>query len=168
MTMRRMNDSGITLVEISVVLAVIGILAAVGVPSIMKIMPRVRLNNNAMILSNEIALARMRAIAKSTDFRIVFDTANGRYTTSKYLSGAWQSMGATVMTGTEIASVAGFDVADTLIARSTGQVNVPLNTQAVIELHTPEGDFQKRILVEPTGRISVQRRASSSGAWVED
>jgi Tfp pilus assembly protein FimT len=137
-------------------------------PSFIKIVPRVRLNNNVMLLSNEIALARVRAISKSTDYRMIFNTAPGgeSYTTWKYQAGGWQSLGETKLTGSDLFSVAGFTVAQTLTASPNGQINVPLNSQAVIELRTPDGVIRKRIVVEPTGRVFVQKWNGSE--WVEN
>ena len=163
---RLREQAGFTLVELMIAVAIIGIMAAIGIPSFIGIMPRIRLNNNAMVLSNSIALARVRAISKSTDFRIEFDLANDSYTPSKFQAGAWQSLGVTSLAGTDLVSAAGFNVAQTLIAMGNGQVNVPLNSQAVIELRTPDGSHRKQIVVEPTGRMSVRRW--SGGSWVQE
>jgi len=160
------KQAGFTLVELMVAVAIIGIMAAIGIPSFIGIMPRMRLNSNVMVLSNEIALARVRAISKSTDFRIEFDLANNSYTPAKFQAGAWQSLGTTKLTGSDLINAAGFNVAQTLIAMGNGQVNVPLNSQAVIELRTPDGVNRKQIVVEPTGRMFVQRW--NSGTWLQE
>lgn len=165
MTLTR-SQAGYTLVELMIAVAIIGIMAAIGIPSFIGIMPRIRLNSNVMVLSNEIALARVRAISKSTDYRIFFNTADETYTTSKFQGGAWVSLGVTKLDGSDLVSAAGFNTAQTLIAMGNGQVNVPLNGQAVIEVRTPNGMNRKQITVEPTGRMFVQRW--SGGAWVQD
>ena len=163
---RSRAQAGYTLTELMIVVSIIGIMAAISIPSFIKIMPRFKLNNNVMILSNEIALARVRAISKSTDFRVVFDLADDSYTAYRFTAGAWQSLGATKMSGSDLFSAAGFNVAQTLIASANGQVNVPLNSQAVIEVRTPDGVNRKQIVVEPTGRLFVQRW--SGGSWVQE
>lgn len=159
------SQAGFTLTELMIVVAIIGIMAAIGIPSFIGAMPRIRLNSNVMVLSNEIALARVRAISKSTDFRIVFDPAGESYTTAKF-QGAWQSLGVTKLDRSDLVSAAGFGVPQTLIAYGNGQINVPLNSQAVVELRTPDGLNRKRILVEPSGRMYVERWGGS--AWVQD
>ena len=168
------SQAGYTLVELLVVIAILGIMAAIGVPSFRGLLPRIRLNNDAMILANEIALARVRAISKSADVRIVFDDANDRYAFGKLLGNAWVDLGWTQLTGTDLQSVSGFTTAailpavpaGTLVMSGRGAANVPLGAQAAIELRTRDGDFRKQILVEPTGRMIVRRW--SGGAWSQE
>ena len=154
-----------------IVVAVIGIMAAIGIPSFRGLMPRIKLSNSAMILSNEIALARVRAISKSYDFRIEFDPGAESYTISKF-NGTWQSLGATTISPTDLTSAVILPAtalipANTLYFAGNGQVtNVPLGQKAAIELRTADGDDRKRIIVEPTGRMSVERWGN--GGWVED
>lgn len=164
---RSRAQAGFTLVELMVIIAIIGILAVIGVPSFVALMPRMRLNSNVMVLTNEIALARVRAISKSADFRIVFDTVNDRYTIYKYQT-TWQSLGSTELAGSNLVRADGFGVAQTLIVSPSGQVNVPLNSQAEIEVRTPSGDRRKRLLVEPTGRVAVDRWDPNASAWVRE
>lgn len=183
---RSRAQAGFTLVELMVVVAIVGIMAIIGFPSFRGFMPKIRLNNSAMILSNDIALARVRAISKSSQFALVFTTGEpGRYTIWKYdqdpgeTSPSWKSLGETLMPGTELFSVGGFfydnqnfnigdfPPAGNLVCSGSGRVNVTLNSAAVIELRTPSpGDFRKKIFVEPTGRIHVQKW--SGGDWVEE
>lgn len=174
--MKKLGEEGYSMVEMMVVLAIIAAMASIGIPSFKAIVPRVRLNAETMVLSNEIALARTRAIAKSNDARITFHPDGPRpaacgendcYTIDKFEGGAWASLGTTVLRGVDLFSVSGFTPTDTvLLAAGNGQVNVPLNAQAVLELRSPDGLHRKRILVEPTGRMTPQRWNGS--AWIQD
>ena len=183
------REAGFSLVELMIVVAILGIMAAVGIPTFRGMMPRIRLGSNAMVLSNEIALARVRAISKSSDFQIVFNPSPtpdspGSYTPSRY-NGSWPgaSLGTTVLSGTFLgvenpaAPPAYFGAvvlpstalvpANTLYFSGNGQVaNIPLGRQAAVELRTPDGAARKRIVVEPTGRVTTQRW--NSGAWTEE
>lgn len=186
--MRIMDQKGFSLVEISIIVAILGILAAIAVPSFRGVMPRVRLGNNTVNLANTIATTRMAAIAKSTDRCITFDTANDRYslgtwTQANASTGNCAVYATSTMNGTDLASATGFKStvapqagdpdAAVLVFRAMGPVGVPLSTQAVIRIQTPftapatEGDFQRQILVEPTGRFIVQKR-TLGGSWATE
>lgn len=191
MPRKRLGESGMTLVEMGVVLATIAVLAALGIPSLVKMVPRVKLNSSAMILSNDIAVARMRAIAKSSDFRITFDPAADSYKTEKKVGANWVSLGVTIINGVDLVKVQGLAVrppdapqvsspppeSHTLLLYMNGGANVTLGAQAFIELQRkpkpddPPGtvtELGKRITIEPTGRMYLERRASVGGAWVAD
>jgi type II secretion system protein H len=168
------SQAGYTLVELLVVIAILGIMAAIGVPSFRGLLPRIRLNNDAMILANEIALARVRAISKSADVRIVFDDVNDRYAFGKLQGNAWVDLGWTNLKGSDLQPVSGFNTssilpavpAETLVVSGRGAANVPLGAQASIELRTPSGDHRRQILVETTGRTIVRRWGG--GAWSQE
>lgn len=166
---RSRTQAGFTLVEMMVTLGIISILGMLAIPSFNAVVPRIKLNNATMVMANEIALARVRAISKSTDFRITFHASpENAYTIEKF-EGSWVSLGRTSIAGTQLASVAGFTPsATTMIAYANGQINVPLGgPAAAIELTTDSGDVRKRVLVEASGRTSVERWGGAGG-WVQD
>lgn len=158
--MRLRDQRGFSMTELAVILAIVGILAALGVPSFVKIMPRVRLAGAATTLANEIAGLRMAAIAKSVDFRILFDPANDRYTFQKWNGASFVTYAASTMKGTDLVSAGGFDPdppGDILVVYGYGGASVQLGSKAVVKLQTPNGDRKKRILVEATGRTVVEK-----------
>lgn len=172
-TERRLRgEDGFSLVELSVTVAVIGIMAALAFPSLKGIMPRIRLDNSTMLLAKEIGLMRRQALAKGVDFSVDFNADADSYSLRKWdeATGTWQSMGANTLSGTDIVrdpdpphgSISGFSSADTLVARAGGTMNVPLVVGGAVNvgyitLQTPDGSRKKRIKVEHLGRISVQR-----------
>lgn len=168
------RQAGFSLVEVMIAVAIIGILAAIGIPSLSKTMPRVKLANNTRTLANEISSLRMQAIAKSTEFRMVFDAAANSYTLERANGAAWTLFTTSKTSGSDITSVSGFTPDDdTLIIRSNGAASVPLNQQAIIVIETPfsppdtGGQMAKRILVQATGRVFVQKR-NLDGSWVNE
>ncbi len=74
------NRGGFTLIEMMVTLAVVGILAAIAVPSMSKILPRIKLRSAASQLSNDLQAARYRGISGNFRTQVVFNTVAGTYT----------------------------------------------------------------------------------------
>jgi prepilin-type N-terminal cleavage/methylation domain-containing protein len=171
--MRVKKDQGFSLVELVITVTIIGIVATIAVPSMMGVLPRIRLGNRATTLANEIAATRMQAIAKSNEFRVVLNPGAETYRLEKLVGASWTPYGTTQLGETDLVSANGFDVANTLSLSPNGAASVPLGSQAVILLQTPpvapatEGDYQRRLLVEATGRVIVQKR-TIGGAWTND
>lgn len=180
---KRLGESGFTMVELSVTVAIIGIMAAISIPSLKNVMPRFRLANTAQILANEITTARMAAIAKSVDSGVVFTKAveispgeysfPGRYELAKTVGGspyAATTLGPSVV----LESLEFGDDTDnpgtpsaspfTLQLNANGTTNVSFTQKALrIVLATETGTpRKKRVLVWTTGRIQVQKWAGGS------
>jgi prepilin-type N-terminal cleavage/methylation domain-containing protein len=75
------NVSGFTLVEVIVVVSMIGILAAIGIPAFSSWMPDYRLRSAARDLYSNLQRAKMGAIKNNAQWRVYFDDAvsPGRY-----------------------------------------------------------------------------------------
>jgi len=77
---RKKNRGGFTLLEMMVTLAVVGIMAAIAVPSMAKIIPRIKLRSAASQLASDLQVARYRGISGNFRTQIVFDTGASTYT----------------------------------------------------------------------------------------
>lgn len=164
---RSRAQAGMTLIEVSVVLAIIGVLAAIAVPSMQGALPRMRLSNDVSNLANEISLSRVRAITKSSRFRVTFSPSTDSYFLERETGGAWVRMNSTRTAGTDLVSATNFRDADMVIADINGSMSVAFNNQGVVLLSTPGGQIQKRIKVEPIGRVFVERKGLD-GTWVKE
>ena len=76
----RRGEAGFSLIELSVVLVLLGLIVAVGMPALQDWLERYRVRTAAQLLASDMQLQRMRAVSRNTVHTIVFDAANGNYT----------------------------------------------------------------------------------------
>jgi prepilin-type N-terminal cleavage/methylation domain-containing protein len=167
---RRLGREGFTMVELCVTMAVIGILAAIAMPNLINTLPKARLTSAARTLSNEIAMLRMSAIARSADAQVVFDDVAGSYSLYKTVGGG-------AFTSSNVRSFGGLDAPTyldgtaapgTLQLNANGTTSVPLLKRAVvITLRTADGSARRRVIVWSNGRINSEKWAGGS-TWVQD
>ena len=166
----RLGESGMTMVEVGITVAILGILASISIPSFVKLMPRFRLGTATQTLGNELAMARMGAIAKSIDGEATFDKDTESYAISRTVGGAPYTR-TTLASAADIVSVTYLDgsaAPSTLQINANGTTSVPLMKQAVaITLATADGSHKRRVLVWATGRIHSQKWAGGT-SWVAD
>lgn len=70
----RMNEKGVTLTELMVVLAIIAITAAIAIPMYISDLPRQKTKAAAQGLLSDLRLARGRAVANNQPYLICFDS----------------------------------------------------------------------------------------------
>lgn len=76
---RLTNKRGYTLTELMVTVAIIGIVAAIGVPSYLSYLPHLRLNGAVRDLMSDFRLARSLAVGQSQNHYITFDKDSDWY-----------------------------------------------------------------------------------------
>ena len=79
MRIRLRDKKGFTMIELLIVVAIIGITAAVASPYIIDWIPTMRVNSAARDLVSEMQLARMKAVSERNDYVITFDTTTHEY-----------------------------------------------------------------------------------------
>lgn len=77
--MRLRDKAGFTITELLIVVALLGVMAAVAIPNIISWIPAMRVNSAARDLASEMQLARMKAVSERNDYVITFDTTNNQY-----------------------------------------------------------------------------------------
>jgi type IV fimbrial biogenesis protein FimT len=74
-----MNNKGFTLAEVLVTIGILGIMAAISIPSYISWLPRHRLQTSARQIYDDLNLAKMEAVRRNTNICITFSTANNNY-----------------------------------------------------------------------------------------
>ncbi len=74
------EDSGFTLIELMVAIAIMAILSAIAIPSYFKWLPRHRVGTAARAVMSTLEFARINAIKTNADVTVIFDWANERLT----------------------------------------------------------------------------------------
>jgi type IV fimbrial biogenesis protein FimT len=66
------NESGFTLMELILVMVVMGIVAAIAIPTFMGLLPAMRLNGAARQVMGDLMNARMEAVKQNHEFKVFF------------------------------------------------------------------------------------------------
>jgi prepilin-type N-terminal cleavage/methylation domain-containing protein len=71
--------SGFTMIELMIIIVIIGIAAAMAVPSFFRSMPRIETRSAARGILNYVRLARSRAVSERCQFGVYIDVNGGQY-----------------------------------------------------------------------------------------
>jgi len=74
-----MNNKGFTLTELTVTLAILGIMSTISIPSYFSWLPRHRLQTSVRHIYDDMNMARSRAVKTNTNIGIEFNTSNENY-----------------------------------------------------------------------------------------
>jgi len=158
------GEGGFSLIEVTVVVALVGLLAAVGLPTMQQWLDRYRVRTAAEELASLIQLQRMRAVSQNTEFSIDFDAAAGTYT-------LYEGDAATGTTLEQQAHTLPMGVAfsgnadpvnvpsDELIFHADGSLNNSTATTDTIYMSNTTGDVFLLSINRSTGRVQVQHQS---------
>ena len=74
------KNSGFTLMEMMVVIAIIGITAAIAIPNVISYLPKHRLNGGARDVYSAMQYARLKAVKEKTPVSIIFNIGTDSFT----------------------------------------------------------------------------------------
>jgi type IV fimbrial biogenesis protein FimT len=75
-----MNNKGFTLTELTVTIALMGIISGISIPSYFSWLPRHRLQTSVRHIYDDMNMARSRAVKNNTVAVAIFDISNDTYT----------------------------------------------------------------------------------------
>ena len=73
------KQSGFTLIELIVIIAIVAVFAAIAVPNFLSYMPKHRLNGAARQVMGDLMAARMKAVSQNCDVAVTFASGNPEY-----------------------------------------------------------------------------------------
>ena len=84
-----MNKKGFTVIELTIVLSIIGIISIIAIPGYLAWLPRHELKTSVRHIYDDMNIAKSRAIKSNTVAVIIFDIPNDTYTVFLDSSGNW-------------------------------------------------------------------------------
>ncbi|MGH8546672.1 MAG: pilus assembly FimT family protein, partial [Gammaproteobacteria bacterium] len=80
------SEDGFSLLEVVVAVALMGIVAAIALPSWSKLVPSYRLNSSVRQVQSELHNIKMRAVAENVSFQLAYLEGASAYTIQKELN----------------------------------------------------------------------------------
>ena len=74
-----MNKKGFTVIELTIVLSIIGIISVIAIPSYLAWLPRHELKTSVRHIYDDMNMAKFRAVKTNADIGIKFNTSNENY-----------------------------------------------------------------------------------------
>ena len=97
-----MNKKGFTVIELTIVLSIIGIISIIAIPSYLAWLPRHELKTSVRHIYDDMNMAKFRAIKSNTVAVVIFSIPDNTYTVFLDSSGNWalDAFETTISTGT--------------------------------------------------------------------
>lgn len=80
----KQRERGVSLTELLVVVAILGLIALVSVPALMQLMPQYRIRSAASEMAAGIRFLRQKAMTTRVPWKVVFDDAGERYAYARF------------------------------------------------------------------------------------
>jgi prepilin-type N-terminal cleavage/methylation domain-containing protein len=165
-----MNKKGFTIIEITVSLAIIGIISAISIPSYFSWLPKHRLQTSVRNIYDDLNMARSRAVRTNIVAVAIFDIPNDNYTIFLDTSGDWAlDAGETVLSNGILAD--GVDITgstfsfDTLGFNNRGMSATALNGQDDSVFLTNSSGLFIGVRVNVAGSLTIINSTDGGTTW---
>jgi type II secretion system protein H len=147
------HERGFTLVEVLIVLSIVGILTAIGVPSLLSLLNAKKVDNALTKVESALKEAQKTAIKKSKTCTVTISTDVGQLSSNCLAAGDLSLEDVNIARPSSLATIA-FDF--------KGRVNDPGNRGTIV-LSLPDGSMPKKCLAISTG-IGLIRTGNYDGS----
>ena len=146
-------ESGFTLIEMMVVIAVLAIVAAIAIPNFMSLLPGMRLNGAARQVMGDLMAARMNAVKQNNRFRVFFNNPG----TNQYQILDDDDNDGSADTGEEITTKNIQDnYYDVTFSSTTNPIFYPRGTAYGTTVTVTNSSGSKDVKVAITGRVKIE------------
>ena len=148
-------DCGFTLMELLVVLAIFGLMAAIAIPTWMILLPTYSLNSTTRQIQSELNRIKRQAASENVTFRLVFSDTADNYTVER-VAGTTTTQQATKPLPEQI------DVRNSITLGFTPRGTATPGTGGTVKLCSSNGRGAN-IVVNSTGRVRVCKTKACDG-----
>ncbi|MGZ3997482.1 MAG: pilus assembly FimT family protein [Flavisolibacter sp.] len=154
--MKPVNNEGVTLVELVVVLVIIAITAGLLVPNIGAWLPNYRLRSAARDIVSTMRTAQMRAVSSNIQYRVTFNAADVG-AANGYVLQRWDSGGGVFVNDGAVQTLpAGITISTNLFPSGRAVFNTNSTSSAgSVTLQNTKGATRSITLTSATGRANI-------------
>ena len=146
---------GFTLMELLVVLAILGLMAAIALPTWVILLPTYALNGAARQIQSELNRIKAQAVAENATFRLVFSDTADNYTIERVASAITSQQGTKLLPDL-------IDVRNSITLGFTSRGTATPGTGGTVKLCNSNG-AGTNVVVSSTGRVRICRTSVCDG-----
>ena len=162
------NQKGFTLTEVIVIISILGVMAAISIPSYISWLPRHRLQTSVRQIYDDMNIAKIRAVKDNIVAVIIFTPATNTYSVFLDTSGNWAWDGGETIIRQNAPLENGVTITGTTLPSHTsgfnnrGMLPIGATPGGVVQLTNPTG-LLMGVNVNAAGGISI---VTSTDNWV--